>query len=128
MGYNVLIVDDSSIARKTIVKVLSLTDIEVGSLTEAANGQEGLDAIKNNWIDLIFLDINMPVMDGIQFLTKLRSEEKNLLPHVVVVSTEGSEERQEALKSLGITAFLRKPTTPEALAGVVNELLAKGQS
>lgn len=123
MAFNFLLVDDSSIVRKSFTKVLNMTDIEVAELHEAENGQVGLEKLREEWIDLVFLDINMPIMNGIEMLEAVRADDALKQVPVVIVSTEGSEERIEYLKELGIQSYIRKPYTPEVLAETVTEIL-----
>lgn len=123
MAYKFMIIDDSSIVRKVITRTIGMAGVSVSEIMEATNGQEALEKLKDNWVDLIFLDINMPVMNGIEFMEQLQADEMlNGMP-VVVVSTEGSKERIERLNQLGIKAYLRKPTTPEEMSNVIHKLL-----
>lgn len=128
MAYNVLIVDDSSVVRKVLIKTFGLTKVKVNSFLEAANGREGLEFLRSNWVDVIFLDINMPVMNGMEFMQQLKAEPAMRDTPVIVVSTEGSKERIDELQRLGIHAFLRKPVTPEALAETINQVLGGGKN
>lgn len=123
MAYNVLIVDDSSIVRKVLMKTFSMTDIPVNNFYQAENGKVGLDMLKDNWIDVIFLDINMPVMNGMEFMKHVTGDDTLKNTPVIVVSTEGSSERQEELKNAGVKAYLRKPVTPESLVETINKIL-----
>ena len=126
MGYNLLIVDDSSIIRKSLVKALSMADFEISHIYEANNGQEALDLLKREWVDLIFLDINMPVMNGVEFMRALRESETLKETPVLIISTEGSKLRYAELEELGIQGILRKPVRPEALTETVNGILGGG--
>ena len=123
MGYNIMLVDDSGIVRKSLIKTLGMAGFEVGEVLEAENGQVALDLLKTHWVDLVFLDINMPVMNGVEFLHHLRADRayKNLA--VIVISTEGSDIRASELQKLGISAQLRKPIRPESLTETVREAL-----
>jgi two-component system chemotaxis response regulator CheY len=123
MAYNILVVDDSSLVRKVLRKTLSMTSVDVASFHEAENGKVGLEILKSNWVDLIFLDINMPVMNGIEFMQALHQDQVLKTIPVVVVSTEGSKERKEELEKLGIRAYLRKPATPEGLVETIESIL-----
>lgn len=125
MGYNVLIVDDSSIVRKVLMKAFGMSTIKVNSFFEAENGKVGLELLKTNWIDIIFLDINMPVMNGMEFMKALASDPAYRETPVIVVSTEGSRERKEELLQAGVKAYLRKPATPEALVETVTRVLGE---
>ncbi len=123
MSFNILIVDDSRTIRSVIRKTLLIAGVPTGELYEASNGLEGLQIMKDNWIDLCFADINMPVMNGIEMIEKML--EDNMLEKlpVVIVSTEGSKTRIEELFRKGVRAYLRKPITPEIVRNVVKEVL-----
>ena len=123
MSYNILIVDDSSIVRKVLIKTLGIAGVPVGDIYEAENGLVALEILESNWVDLIFLDINMPVMNGMEFMEHLRKSSDFDETPIIVVSTEGSKERKEELFDKNIKAYLRKPITPEELANKVNEIL-----
>ena len=123
MGYNLLIVDDSSIIRKSLCKALGMAEFDISNIYEAENGQAALEMLKREWIDLIFLDINMPVMNGVEFLKELRASAEHKATPVLIISTEGSKLRYEELEKLGIQGILRKPVRPEALTETVNSLL-----
>ncbi|MCD6569264.1 MAG: response regulator [Deltaproteobacteria bacterium] len=125
MAYNILIVDDSSIIRKVLIKTLSLAKIPVGELYEAANGKEALDTLNDSWVDLVFADINMPVMSGVEMIEKMR--ESGLLESipVVIISTEGSSTRIDELKAKGVKAYVRKPFTPEDIEKVFRDVMGE---
>lgn len=123
MSYNLLIVDDSAIVRKVFQKTLALTGLTVGEVFEAANGQEALDILDKSWVDVIFLDINMPVMNGMEFMKHLRARDDiNDIP-VIVISTEGSKERKEELFNYNIREYVRKPISAEQLSEVIGQIL-----
>jgi two-component system, chemotaxis family, chemotaxis protein CheY len=122
MSLNVLIVDDSAIIRKMIIKTLGLSGLPLGEIHEAANGQEGLDKLEDQWVDLVFADLNMPVMDGETMIDELRKTDAWSDLAVIVVSTEGSETRIERLKEKGVE-FIHKPFTPEQIRNVANNML-----
>jgi two-component system, chemotaxis family, chemotaxis protein CheY len=123
MGYNVLIVDDSMIIRKMIAKTLNISGLDIGEIYFAENGRQALKQLKENWIDIVFADINMPEMNGMEMVEEMCKE--NLLSSipVVIISTERSRERIETLKTMGVKAYLRKPFVPEEFSRVVRELL-----
>jgi two-component system, chemotaxis family, chemotaxis protein CheY len=123
MGYNFLVVDDSSIVRKVILRTIGMTNIDVSNVIEAENGKIALEQLRTHWVDLVFLDINMPVMNGMEFMELLREDPLLKDTPVVVVSTEGSQERMARLAELGTRAYLRKPVTPETLTEAVSEVL-----
>ncbi|MBU4052730.1 MAG: response regulator [Proteobacteria bacterium] len=125
MALNVLIVDDSGVMRAMIKKTLQMTDIEFGDVLEAKDGQQGLEILKSQWIDLVLADINMPVMNGEEMINQMKADLALKDVPVVVISTEGSETRIERLKEKGVK-FIRKPFTPEIISEVINDLIGTG--
>ncbi|MCF8025407.1 MAG: response regulator [Desulfobacteraceae bacterium] len=123
MGYNVLIVDNSMIIRKMVAKTLSISDLDIGEYHFAENGKVALEQLDANWIDIVFADINMPEMNGIEMIEEMNRRELLATTPVVVISTERSRQRIEALKAMGVRAYLQKPFVPEEFARVVKELL-----
>lgn len=123
MSLNILVVDDSDTVRAVIAKTLELAEVPVSELFQAANGKEALDILADNWVDMVFADINMPVMSGIEMVEKMNEDGLLKTIPVVIVSTEGSATRVEQLKRKGISAYLRKPFTPELLKSVVDEIV-----
>ena len=79
--------------------------------------------MNSNWIDLIFADINMPVMTGIEMIKKMSEDNTLDKTSVIIVSTEGSKTRIDELLELGVKAYLRKPINPEELRNIVKEVM-----
>ncbi len=127
MSCNVLIVDDSPILRKAIKKVVKLAGLEEDRIHEAGNGQEALDILETVWIDLVLLDLNMPVMDGEQFAQELRRRPDLDGVAVVIVSTESNKDRLQRLRDLGIVESLHKPFEPEDLCKLISKVLGVKQ-
>lgn len=123
MALNILVVDDSETVREVIAKTLGLAQVPVNELHMAANGREALDILQDNWVDLVFSDINMPVMTGVEMIERMQEDEVMRSIPVIVVSTEGSATRIEELRSKGVSAYVRKPFTPESIRKVVDEVL-----
>ena len=121
-GLNILVVDDSSVARAMIIKTLRMAELPLSEVREAADGQEALGAIEEHWIDLVLADINMPVMSGDEMINRIRDNPGWSDLAVIVISTDGNRPRIEKLVHQGIK-FLRKPFTPETLRDVVLETL-----
>ena len=120
---NVLIVDDSAAIRKILQRVLGQANVPISHIFEAGDGQEALELLKANQINLILSDINMPNMDGLQFLSNVRAvPEWNEVP-VVMITTEGSHSKVMEAVQLGASGYVRKPFTPdqikEKLAGLI---------
>lgn len=124
MALNVLVVDDSDVIRRMILKTLRLAEISLGTAYEASNGKEALDIIDSNWVDFVLADINMPVMDGLEMLRHLRENEQHRELPVIVVTTEGSTERIAELEAAGVSAYVHKPFTPETIRSVVDSVTA----
>lgn len=124
MPLNVLIVDDSDVIRSMIARTLALAAIPVGELFEASNGSEALAVLDESWVDLVLADINMPVMDGVEMLERLRKEPDTADLPVIIVSTEGANDRLNELKEKGVSAWIRKPFTPEEIRDVVQIVAA----
>ena len=123
----VLIVDDSSVMRKIIERALRQAGLNLGDVLEASNGAEGLAEAKKGGLDIILSDINMPVMDGLEFLKNLASVDAARGVPVVMITTEGSEARVVEALSAGAKGYLRKPFTPEQVKDRVTPLLGGGK-
>lgn len=118
-----LIVDDSSVMRKIVERALRQAGLDSLVVLEAGSGTEGLAALKANKVDLILSDINMPLMDGLEFLRQIRSQ--NLAPGVpvVMITTESSEEHVKQAIQAGAQGYIRKPFTAEQVKERVLPLL-----
>lgn len=125
MAYNILVVDDSKIIRKVVGKTLHLTGIDIGEIFEAENGQEALEQLADNWVDIMFADINMPVMTGVEMVDRMASENMLDATPVVIISTDRSVTRMEELLAKGVRAYLNKPFTPESVRDVIIDILGQ---
>lgn len=123
MAYNILVVDDSKTVRKMISRAIDVAGIDVNELREAGDGEEALVLLREKWIDLVLTDINMPRMDGMQLVDEMWSDDLLRQIPVIVVSTEGSEQRIAELWEKGIRGYLRKPFTPENIKAAVESAL-----
>jgi len=121
MSLNILIVDDSVTIRTVIAKAIGLSNAPVNEIQFASNGQEALNILNKSFVDLVLADINMPVMNGVEMVERMQSQDQLKKIPVVVVSTEGSSTRIEELKAKGVKAFIRKPFTPESIYKVIVE-------
>jgi|WetSurMetagenome_2_1015567.scaffolds.fasta_scaffold431155_2 two-component system, chemotaxis family, chemotaxis protein CheY len=115
MAYRVLIVDDSPTMRSFIRRVIEISGFDCGLCLEAANGEAALRVLEVDSVDLILTDINMPTMNGEQFMRRLAADERLRSIPVLVVSTDRSEHRIQQMLALGAKGYLPKPFTPEAL-------------
>jgi two-component system chemotaxis response regulator CheY len=114
MGLNVLIVDDSAVMRQVIAKTLRLSGISISEIHQADNGKTGLAVLDAHWIDLILVDINMPVMNGQEMIERIRNRPESADTPVIVISTDGSETRMDMMNRCR-AGFVQKPFTPEIL-------------
>jgi len=108
-----LIVDDSSVMRKIVERSLRQAGIDLAKVFEAGNGAEALVVLQENPVDLILCDINMPVMDGLEFIKQLPGVANAKDVPVVMITTEGSESHVVEALSHGARGYIRKPFTPE---------------
>lgn len=125
MKYKILIVDDSPLLRATARRAVLQAGVEPANVREAQNGKEALDALAKEPADVVLLDINMPVMDGFQFVERKAQEPSLANVKVALVTTEGNKKRLERMTQLGVTHYLRKPFEPEELRALVGELFGK---
>lgn len=117
MTVSVLVVDDSAMARKMLIKSLPAHwEMEI---TQASNGQEAIEAYRAGKAEIMFLDLTMPIMDGYQVLEALRQEDMNSL--VIVVSADIQPIAQQRVKSLGAIAFVKKPVSSEVIESVLKD-------
>jgi two-component system chemotaxis response regulator CheY len=125
VAYNILVVEDSPAIQTVIARTLELAGIDVGELHQALDGAVALEKLRDHWIDLVLTDIHMPVMSGDELIRRM--EEDGLLKTipVVVISSDGSRGRIEEVKARGVSAYIRKPFTPELLRDVVTTALAR---
>jgi two-component system chemotaxis response regulator CheY len=119
-----LIVDDSSVMRKIVERSLRQAGIDPLVVREAGSGVEGLEVLRAEKVDLILSDINMPAMDGLEFVRQIRVQ--NLAPGVpvVMITTESSEEHVKQAILAGARGYIRKPFTAEQVKERVLPLLS----
>ena len=107
-----LIVDDSSVMRKIVERSLRQAGLDLVEVYEAGNGAEALNVLGQHQVDLILSDINMPVMDGLEFVKQVQATSASKAP-VVMITTEGSESNVMQAISLGAKGYIRKPFTAD---------------
>ena len=123
MGKRVLVVDDSSTMRKIVSRALRQAGLDFDEILEAGDGQEALNLLENENVDLILSDINMPNMDGIEFLRQKKEIDgiKNI--PVIMITTEGGADIIGEAKSLGAAGNIKKPFTPDKISEVIGAVL-----
>ena len=119
MSKKMLTVDDSPSVRKLVQFTLKAKGFSVGS---AGDGVEALEKLKSEPYDLIILDINMPRMNGLEFLEKIRQDPQFESIPVIMLTTEGQDEDKDKAVSLGATAYIVKPFKPTQLLGLIGKI------
>jgi two-component system chemotaxis response regulator CheY len=120
---DVLIVDDSAAIRKILQRVLRQADLPLGQVYEAGDGVEALKALGSQHVDIVFADVNMPNMDGLQLLSQIKSADQWKHLPVVMVTTEGSESKVLAAANLGAAGYVRKPFSAEEFRRTLDGLV-----
>jgi len=121
MQKNLLVVDDSRMVRKIIS--VSLRHEKRIKLYEAASGLEALDKLIEADFDLIFTDINMPNMDGLEFIKRCKEDEMfQHIPIIVITTEDGVEDRERALH-LGATGYVTKPLNRDSIIEITSSML-----
>jgi len=121
---DVLIVDDSAAIRKILQRVLRQAEVPIDEVFEAGDGVEALATLKaKSTVGLILSDINMPNMDGIQFLTQVRALPEWASVPIVMITTEGSQNKVMEAVQLGASGYVRKPFTADQIKEKLNGLM-----
>jgi two-component system chemotaxis response regulator CheY len=128
VGLRALIIDDSAVMRKVIERALHQAGLDLSEVLQASNGEEALQALRDDGgnaspLALILSDINMPVMDGLQFLEQRRKENLAQGVPVVMITTEGSEPFVLRAIAAGAQGYICKPFTAEQVKARVLPLL-----
>ena len=119
MKRTILIVDDSETSRMIIKKCFTMTGDEDSTFLEAEDGIRALSTLAALQVDLVVTDLNMPRMDGLTLLKKLRSGAQTRKLPVLVISSMGNDHLDKELKALDVTAIIRKPLTPSKIRNAV---------
>lgn len=127
MFYSILIVDDSLPMRTVIKRTLLAAGYGSAEVLEASDGNEALKLMENTWIDLIMTDYNMPGMNGLEFLKKVKAETLFQKIPVVGISTEGNDLKIKAFMDAGAAGYITKPFTPEAVRDVIIQTLGEAE-
>ena len=115
MSLNVLIVDDSSAIRKILQRVLRQVEAPISEIYEAADGVEALAVLESQKVSFVLSDINMPNMDGLQLLSEIKNRAEFKSLPVVMITTEGAQNKVLEAVNLGAAGYVRKPFTPEQI-------------
>jgi two-component system chemotaxis response regulator CheY len=104
--------------------VIAVSGLEAAKILEASDGQEALELLEKEWVDVILTDINMPRMDGEEFVRRLAERGLTQSIPIVVISTDATEVRREHLEELGARGYLVKPFHPEELREQIERVLS----
>lgn len=119
--FRCLVVEDSQVMRQLLVFALTrVRDLEV---VEAVDGVDALRKLQAGRFDIIITDINMPIMDGLKLIKRVRSDESYNAVPIIVVTTEGSQEDRSRALTLGANAYITKPIQGPQVVAKVKELL-----
>ncbi len=122
MALNFLIVDDSKILRGMVRRILGMTGLAIGEVHEAGSGKEALEVLGQHHVDVVLADLNMPEMSGTELVERIRKTPNLAHTNVVIISSERAQATVDALKQLGVHAYLTKPFRAEALRDVLSTL------
>ncbi len=119
--HNILIIEDSPTMRQLIA--FALKRIKGVRIVEASDGVDGLKKLSAERFDLIFTDINMPIMDGLKLVSLVRNDSNYKTIPIVVITTEGAQEDRERALALGADDYITKPIQPTKILDVARSLL-----
>ncbi len=119
--YNVLVVEDSPMMRQLLI--FALGRVKNLRVTEADDGVDGLRKLAAAKFDIILTDINMPIMDGLKLVKRVRSDPMHRATPIVIITTEGSDEDRQRAMQLGANAYITKPIQAPQVIAKVKELL-----
>jgi len=125
MNIRALVIDDSKIMRKMVMRSLTQTKLAEFEFDEAGDGVEGLEAFHPKKTDMIFVDWNMPNMTGIDFCRNLRTTQKRHVPIVMITTESTMGKIEEALDDVGVDSYVVKPFTPDKLKQKLEPLFEK---
>ncbi len=123
MALDILIVDDSAAIRKILQRVLGQAEIPVGAVYEAGDGVAALEILNTRKVGLVLSDINMPNMDGLELLSRIKMHEAWRRLPVIMITTEGAAAKVQEAVALGATGYVRKPFTAEQIKEKLTGLL-----
>ncbi|MGH7437643.1 MAG: response regulator [Polyangiaceae bacterium] len=119
--YSCLVVEDSPMMRQLIV--LALSRVKSLRVTEADDGVDGLRKLATGKFDIVLTDINMPIMDGLKLVKRIRTDATHKDVPIIVITTEGSKEDRQRALQLGANAYITKPIQAPQVIAKVKELL-----
>lgn len=128
MTYKMLIVDDSLPMRAIIIRTIKASGFTETEFLQAADGEEALKLLVNEWVDLVITDYNMPDMNGMELIQRMKKDDILQAIPVLVVTTEGSREKVEAFIHEGAAGYVKKPFTPETIRFELTKILGEPEN
>ena len=125
MAVNMLIVDDSLPMRSVIMKAIKASGFGTANFFQASDGRDALRILKDEWLDLVITDFNMPDMNGLELISEMKKDDDLSSVPVIVVTTEGSEQRVAEFLEKGAAAYVKKPFTPEIIKEKLTQILGE---
>jgi two-component system chemotaxis response regulator CheY len=119
----VLVVDDSKVMRRMVVRSLELSGLELSEVQEAESGTDALVVLHRMWIDVVLCDVHMPKMSGVELVRRMAEDRLTADVPVVMVSSDRNQAQIEELKRLGVRGYVIKPFQPEVLGRTVQQVL-----
>ncbi len=125
MSVNILVVDDSLPMRSVIMKTIKASGFGAANFYQADNGASALKVLKDEWMDLVITDYNMPEMNGGELISEMKKDDEMSSIPVIVVTTEGSQKKVEEFAEIGANAYIKKPFTPEIIKEKLTQILGE---
>lgn len=123
---SLLVVDDSATFRQLLcMSLVRVEGITQANITQAENGEDALDKVREGNFDLVLTDINMPKMTGLEFVHKVRTELKRADLPIIIISTRGSESEIETGMQMGASGYISKPISTPQLRDMLRTFLGK---
>ena len=123
MAYNFLLVDDSATMRAVIMRTIKMTDLDIAAFHEASNGLMALELLEKEQIDLALIDINMPIMSGLELIDRIIAKQADSLIPIIVVTTEANPTRIGELIEKGVKGYVHKPFNPNQIREAILDAL-----
>lgn len=120
MSKKALVVDDSTSMRQMVVFTMQSLGFET---IEGCNGQDALDNVKGNQVDVVITDLNMPTMDGMTLIRELRAKPEFKFTPILMLTTESQGSKKQEGKAAGATGWIVKPFVPDQLVQVINKVV-----
>ncbi len=122
MSYTIMLVDDSKTQRAIIKRILGMSEADISEIIEAENGKDALEKLECLKVDIIFSDLNMPVMDGEKMVELIKANDDIKEIPIVIITSKASDAVRINLEKLGVVDYMTKPFTPEDICDVLERL------